>query len=553
MWTEISKISDEFNTTPTGLFLQALFFRGHLRKLRAARGPETGPLPGRCEVLGLGLLFGALFGFLWLCGCHPCQDKGLVAKKQPREVTEAMLQAPEAAGDWYEESAEGDEGGGESEAGTGGEDSEEDADGTWEECQEGDASSRAGQAAGSAALGNVAFSFATGAGSGCAAVSLALKAEPPDYLCCPITQEIFDDPVCAEDGTTYERKAIQRWFEERRTSPKTNVPMATTRLILNFNIKRAAVEWLDGLRAALEQSLAVALASMTAEQVEAATALVGKCAKWLDRVAEEHRADLCKRCLEVATRLSASAASRPLPTEQVSAIVLLISQFGAVVGGFQKDDRHALADSGCSLAERLPAGQRLGALRRLLSVEVVDELLFERRRRLFVEAAAALGKPLAHLEAHLLGKGYCCYGEVHLQQPPAKLVPLLLAVRRVSSYKVAFNLASEGKGRSREQMAGGRLEVLGVGKCHVRLRRVGAAQWRAWFVVDKPCDTSASLPVIMSLRCPQDGSHKVCVWSEHQHEKGLGYGGLLVADGDGEVVLELMARYVGSADLQSVD
>tara|TARA_B100000427_G_C15504260_1_gene593246 strand:+ start:103 stop:684 length:582 start_codon:yes stop_codon:yes gene_type:complete len=39
---------------------------------------------------------------------------------------------------------------------------------------------------------------------------------------CPITFEIFYDPVIAEDGHTYEKWAILKWFEENNTSPKTN-------------------------------------------------------------------------------------------------------------------------------------------------------------------------------------------------------------------------------------------------------------------------------------------------------------------------------------------
>ena len=46
---------------------------------------------------------------------------------------------------------------------------------------------------------------------------------PDKCLTCPITQEVFSDPVVAEDGHTYERQAILRWFQLGRTrSPVTN-------------------------------------------------------------------------------------------------------------------------------------------------------------------------------------------------------------------------------------------------------------------------------------------------------------------------------------------
>lgn len=46
---------------------------------------------------------------------------------------------------------------------------------------------------------------------------------------CPIAQELFIDPVTAEDGRVYEREKIARWFQEceddQSSSPVTNEPM----------------------------------------------------------------------------------------------------------------------------------------------------------------------------------------------------------------------------------------------------------------------------------------------------------------------------------------
>lgn len=44
-----------------------------------------------------------------------------------------------------------------------------------------------------------------------------------DELYCPITRELFHDPVVAADGVVYERGAIQRWFTSHNTSPSTGL------------------------------------------------------------------------------------------------------------------------------------------------------------------------------------------------------------------------------------------------------------------------------------------------------------------------------------------
>ena len=57
-----------------------------------------------------------------------------------------------------------------------------------------------------------------------------------EYLC-PITWEIMTDPVIAADGRTYERQAILHWFQRRRTSPMTNLPMNSQIIIPNIQLK----------------------------------------------------------------------------------------------------------------------------------------------------------------------------------------------------------------------------------------------------------------------------------------------------------------------------
>lgn len=46
-----------------------------------------------------------------------------------------------------------------------------------------------------------------------------------DTLTCPITLQVFRDPVVAKDGHVYERSAIVRWIEIHGTSPLTREPL----------------------------------------------------------------------------------------------------------------------------------------------------------------------------------------------------------------------------------------------------------------------------------------------------------------------------------------
>ncbi|XRB24369.1 U-box domain-containing protein [Pseudoscourfieldia marina] len=75
----------------------------------------------------------------------------------------------------------------------------------------------------------------------------ALAHEHDEYVC-PITQAIMTDPVCAADGHSYERSAIERWLGEGNSrSPKTNLQMAHTHLNPNQAL-------LKGIRGAMEEA-----------------------------------------------------------------------------------------------------------------------------------------------------------------------------------------------------------------------------------------------------------------------------------------------------------
>jgi hypothetical protein len=61
---------------------------------------------------------------------------------------------------------------------------------------------------------------------------------------CPITLEIMADPVVAVDGFSYERQAIESWFAHgHSTSPRTGLPLPSTKLATNHTLKVLISEW----------------------------------------------------------------------------------------------------------------------------------------------------------------------------------------------------------------------------------------------------------------------------------------------------------------------
>jgi len=54
---------------------------------------------------------------------------------------------------------------------------------------------------------------------------------------CPITGDIFKDPVMAADGQTYERYAITRWFQDHDTSPITGAKLPNLNLTPNIALR----------------------------------------------------------------------------------------------------------------------------------------------------------------------------------------------------------------------------------------------------------------------------------------------------------------------------
>ena len=66
-----------------------------------------------------------------------------------------------------------------------------------------------------------------------------------ESLTCPITAELFQDPVVASDGATYERVAIKQWLSMKncfglrnRKSPSTGVDLNRKVLIDNISVRK---------------------------------------------------------------------------------------------------------------------------------------------------------------------------------------------------------------------------------------------------------------------------------------------------------------------------
>jgi len=72
--------------------------------------------------------------------------------------------------------------------------------------------------------------------------------EIPHEFYCSITQDIMNDPVKTCDDHTYDRFAIERWFNHNTTSPLTGLRLHTTVLTPNTELKTAIDEYFDKVK-----------------------------------------------------------------------------------------------------------------------------------------------------------------------------------------------------------------------------------------------------------------------------------------------------------------
>ncbi|KAK9817751.1 hypothetical protein WJX72_001623 [[Myrmecia] bisecta] len=66
------------------------------------------------------------------------------------------------------------------------------------------------------------------------------------FFSCPISGEVFRDPVLAADGHTYERVDIRRWLRRKNTSPQTRQPLPIKVLVPNHMVRSAVQELIHG-------------------------------------------------------------------------------------------------------------------------------------------------------------------------------------------------------------------------------------------------------------------------------------------------------------------
>lgn len=67
---------------------------------------------------------------------------------------------------------------------------------------------------------------------------------PNDFLC-PINLSVMKDPVICTDGHTYERTAIEQWFQNNNTSPKTGINLISKTLIPNIALRNTIEEFFN--------------------------------------------------------------------------------------------------------------------------------------------------------------------------------------------------------------------------------------------------------------------------------------------------------------------
>lgn len=65
-----------------------------------------------------------------------------------------------------------------------------------------------------------------------------------DSLKCPITYELFREPVIGSDGHTYERENIAAWIRKHGTSPITREPMNLNSLRPNYTVKKLVEDFM---------------------------------------------------------------------------------------------------------------------------------------------------------------------------------------------------------------------------------------------------------------------------------------------------------------------
>lgn len=67
----------------------------------------------------------------------------------------------------------------------------------------------------------------------------------PDEFICPLTLEVFEDPIMTRTGLSFERKAILEWVvgEGRTTCPITRTPLVPSMMVSNVALRLRIRQW----------------------------------------------------------------------------------------------------------------------------------------------------------------------------------------------------------------------------------------------------------------------------------------------------------------------
>jgi len=100
-----------------------------------------------------------------------------------------------------------------------------------------------------------------------------LRVEPHfTSFVCPLTKQVMRDPVTIENGNTFEREAIEKWFREceasgkRPTCPLTKQDLKSLRLNPSIALRKTIEEWADRNEAAQLDMARRALSTGTLER-----------------------------------------------------------------------------------------------------------------------------------------------------------------------------------------------------------------------------------------------------------------------------------------------
>jgi len=69
------------------------------------------------------------------------------------------------------------------------------------------------------------------------------EVDHPKYLTCPLTLELFEDPVATIHGHTYERKALERALAIKQVDPLTRAPLTPEQIFPNISIRHAVEKY----------------------------------------------------------------------------------------------------------------------------------------------------------------------------------------------------------------------------------------------------------------------------------------------------------------------